>query len=124
MNSRVKENKRWLLVLSLVVSGAIAAGVSIDGRSAPYSGRSNIAGTSIDSDWEIRNAGLSQAAAIYRQQHGPSSLPAGSNFRMTWPNGSSEGGSVTSPYLSDGAVPIPGTQQPPLCGDCPPTQTE
>lgn len=119
--------RKSLILLLCVAGAAVAAGVSIDGRAAPYRNLSNVRGTSINTMTEIRIAGLSQAAANYRLLHGPSSLPAGSSFRMTWPNGSSEGAAVNSAFSSMGSVPIPGSQQPgptPPCQDCPPTQPE
>lgn len=124
----MKINRRYrskFLLLLMAAGIAVASGVSIDGRAAPYSGLSNVSGTNINTMTEIRIAGLTQAAAVYRQQHGLSSLPAGSTFRMTWPNGSSETGSVTSPYSSMGSVPVPGTQSDvPSCypSDCDETE--
>lgn len=106
------KKKKWVLLSFLIAGGVIAAGVSIDGRTEPYRSLSNVNGTSTNSDSLIRNVGLTQAAATYRLSHGPSSLPAGSTFRMTWPNGSSEGGAITSTTSSLGAVPIPNTQCP------------
>lgn len=103
---RAKSRSRKLMLVAAVICGAaIAGGVSIDGRTAPYSGLSNVSGTSSRSDWEIRNVGLTQAAATYRLQHGSSSLPAGSTFTMTWPDSSSEGAAIVSTTSSLGAVP-------------------
>lgn len=103
---KAKSRSSRLILLSALLCGvAIAAGVSIDGRAAPYSGLSNVSGTGTTSDWEIRNAGLSQASATYRLQHGLSSLPSGSTFTMTWPNSSSEGATIVSATSALGAVP-------------------
>lgn len=104
------KKKKWVLLACLIAGGVVAAGVSIDGRTEPYRSLSNVNGTSINSDALIRSVGLTQAAATYRLSHGPSSLPAGSTFQMTWPNGSRESGAITSTTSSLGAVPVPNTQ--------------
>lgn len=121
MKSQTIATRRWPLFLCLVVGTAIAAGVSIDGRTAGYNTRPNIAGTSINTLYEVRQAGLFQAAAVYRNLNGQSRLPTGSTFTMTWPDGSSERAFIESRILSTGTSPIPGTQSAPGGGDdeCP-----
>lgn len=108
IRNRPSQNLLWLLLLVSFV--ALAFGISIDARQSPYNGLSNVQGTTIHSDWEIRNAGPTQIAAAYRLLHGLSALQTGSVFRVTWGGGSSESASVVSAFSSLGAVPIPDTQ--------------
>ena len=107
---RIEKRSTFLWVLLFVSFAALALGLSIDARQPPYNSLSNVQGTTIHSDWEIRNAGLTQIAAAYRLIHGLSTLQTGSVFRVTWGGGSSEGASVVSAFSSLGAVPIPDTQ--------------
>lgn len=114
--SAVKGEKRAKPYLAFFLAGlafaALAAGlITIDTRSdAGYRNLSNVSGTSIDTEEEVRIAGLTQIASQYRLRNGLSTLPSGAQFRVVWPNGSSEGGSVVNPFGSVGAVPVPGTQ--------------
>lgn len=112
MKTHPRKKRSVLLLVALCCGVALAATVAINGGAAPYNSLSNVRGTSIGSMFSIRTAGLTQAAATYRLAHGPSSLPADSTFRMTWPDGSSESAYVGSPYSSAGSAPIPGTQTP------------
>ncbi|HEY5851021.1 MAG TPA: hypothetical protein VIT62_09705 [Lysobacter sp.] len=107
-----KSERRVAIALALASGVAIAGAIVIDGAAAPYKDLSNINGTTIDSLAEIRMAGMTQAAAKYRQLHGRGELPASSTFTMKWGDGSSEGAFVTSPFSSVGAGPLPGTQSP------------
>lgn len=114
---RAKARSGKLMLLAAVVCGAaIAAGVSIDGRTAPYSSIPNVRGTTSGSLWDLRNSGLTQAAATYRIQHGTSSLPKGSTFTMTWPDSSTDRAAIVSTTGSLGAVPIDETC--PTVDDC------
>lgn len=117
---RLEIDKRRCLVwvIALTAGVAIASGIVINGAAAPYNQLSNVQGTTVDSDWEVRTAGLSQAAATYRLTNGLGELPVGSRFQMRWGNSSHEVGDITSTSSSVGAVPVPGTQFGPNQGDC------
>lgn len=105
------KKSRMLIVLAGIVGLALAGGVSIDAsKDGRYGGLTNVSGTSVSTDFDIRVAGMTQAAGVYRDMNGLSSLPSGSTFTMTWPNGSRETGSIISPYSTMGATPVPGTQ--------------
>ncbi len=103
----VKKSKRWALLACLVATAVVAGSVSIDGRTAPYRNLSNVRETSKGSEFEIRTAGLTQAAATYRLEHGGSTLPANSTFEMTWPDGTKDRAYVASPFGSMGSMPTP-----------------
>lgn len=101
----------------LFISGVVlAAAIIIRASDENYGNLSNVLGTSIASEAEIRTAGLSPAAVRYRQISGQSSLPVGSEFTMVWEDGSSERASINSRVSSLGATPIPGSQRGPVGG--------
>ncbi|HEY5850138.1 MAG TPA: hypothetical protein VIT62_05150 [Lysobacter sp.] len=107
MTGKKAKSRSWLLVASLIATGVIAGSVSIDGRSSPYRELTNVRETSKASDFDIKTAGLSQAAATYRLQNGRDSLPANSNFDMTWPDGTKDRAYVITPFSTVGSVPAP-----------------
>ncbi|MBE0316953.1 hypothetical protein ABQW55_022645 [Xanthomonas citri pv. malvacearum] len=118
---KLKLNKLSILAATLSFSVLAATTITIDGRRAPYRDTNNISGTDVSSMEEIRIAGLTAAAALYRLNKGLGQLPAGARFRMIWPNGSSEGGMITNTRSSMGAVPLPSSS----CNvleDCPALQ--
>jgi hypothetical protein len=104
----------------LVVLGALAlpalahaALPALDGRYPPCAKLNNVRDTSTGSEAAIRSAGAGACAAQYRLEHGLLSLPSGSVFKITWPDGSSERMIVTDPLMSAGTQPLPGTQRGP-----------
>lgn len=100
-----------LLAMSFAVVVAAAGLITIDTRNHPaYGGLSNVDGVNIGSSAEVRTAGLTQTAATYRLMNGMDKLPANSEFRIIWPDGSSERATVTSPFSTVGAVPVPGSK--------------
>lgn len=107
----MKRFTRYGLVGLLFCAFAAAASlVVIDARKAPYNSLANVRNTTVQSEYEIRVAGLFQAAGTYRLLHGSLTLPAKSTFKMIWPDGSSEAASVVSVGSTVGVQPIPLTQ--------------
>ena len=91
----------------IAIAGAI---VTIDSRTASYSGIPSTQGLTNKDDEEARSAGDTALAARYRTLHGSDTLPAGSVFKVIYSDGGGENAGVTSPYSSMGSAPIPGTQ--------------
>jgi hypothetical protein len=68
--------------------------------------------TSVKAQEDVRRAGASQVAAVYRAQSGMpfASLPAGSTFQVVWPDGSTETMVIVDPTSSLGVAPVKDTQ--------------
>ncbi|WP_313318231.1 hypothetical protein [Stenotrophomonas sp.] len=104
--------KFWIWVVLLVAYSAGAVGVVlIDTYEARYSRLSKIKLTNVRSDEDLRRAGASQAAALYRAQSGLpfSTLQPGSSFQIVWPDGSVETVKVVDPTSPLGTEPVKGT---------------
>jgi len=101
----------WALLL--VSYAALAAGVVIDTLNPQYRELAPVAMTSVASPEPARRLGAAQAAAVYRASSGSpfTTLPAGSSFRIVWPDGTSETITIVEPAASAGTRPVPGTQQ-------------
>ncbi|MFC3814693.1 hypothetical protein [Lysobacter sp. GCM10012299] len=115
--------RRYFWVLLFATYSVSAAGVMIDVLGDEYRHLSQVAVTTVDSDKEVRMSGASQVAAVYRASSGApfSTLPAGSTFKVVWPDGSSEYVMIVNPASGTGVDPIPGSQQkaPAQAGDVP-----
>jgi len=68
--------------------------------------------TSVKTQEDVRRAGASQVAAVYRAQSGMpfASLPAGSTFQVVWPDGSTETMVIVDPTSSLGVAPVKNSQ--------------
>lgn len=110
----VRRIKLLFWTLLFTAYSVAAAGVVIDVLGQDYRKMSAVAATSAYSPLEKRVAGAAQVAAAYRASSGSpfTALPTGSDFKIIWPDGSSEYVTVVSVSSSDGVRPIPGTQQP------------
>ena len=107
---------RLLMFLALVAfsHSGMAQSVTINAGDAPYNLLPAVRNITVRSDVELRIAALSAAAGAYRHQFGLmalSKLPAGSQFKMIYEDGSSERAVVDSQTSSLGTVPVPGTQR-------------
>lgn len=108
--------KFWIWVVLFVAYSAGAVGIMlIDTYEDRYRSLSKVRLTDVHSDDEVRRAGASQVAAIYRAQSGTpfSTLPPGSTFQIVWPDGSSETVVVVDPTSPVGIEPLAGTAQTP-----------
>lgn len=110
---RASNNRRKIFpVVFLFASFMVfAAMITINTSHDDYKNLSNIPGTSIHSDFELKVPAGYQLANRYRTLHGASQLPQGSNFRVIWQDGTAEQFFVADRTLSAGTVPVPGTQQ-------------
>lgn len=97
-------------VCVLFTADVKAQSVSINAGSSPYSQVPAAQGVGIGSIVEIRIAALTALAGMYRATHGVQTLPAGTTFKVTWQDGSSEYATVISLFSSVGVTPIAGTQ--------------
>jgi len=86
--------------------------VMIDTYDDRYRSLSKVQLTSVKADADVRRAGASQVAAVYRAQSGMpfASLPAGSTFQVVWPDGSTETMVIMDPTSSLGVEPVRNTQ--------------
>lgn len=104
--------KFWVWVVLFVAYSAGAVGMLlIDTYEGRYRNMSKVKLTGVHTDAEVRRAGASQVAAIYRAQSGMpfSTLPPGSTFQIVWPDGSSETVVVVDPASPVGTEPVAGT---------------
>lgn len=102
----------WVWVVLFVAYSAGAVGVVlIDTLEGRYRALSRVKLTHVGSDADLRRAGASQAAAVYRAQSGMpfSTLPPGSSFQIVWPDGSVETVTVIDPTSPLGTEPVKGT---------------
>ena len=105
--------KFWFWVALFVAYSAGAVGlVMIDTYDDRYRSRSKVQLTSVKADAEVRRAGASQVAAVYRAQSGMpfASLPTGSTFQVVWPDGSTETMVIMDPTSSLGVEPVKNSQ--------------
>ena len=105
--------KFWFWVALLVAYSAGAVGlVMIDTYDDRYRKLSKVTLTSVKAHEDVRRAGASQVAAVYRAQSGMpfASLPAGSTFQVVWPDGSTETMVIVDPTSSLGVAPVKDTQ--------------
>lgn len=107
--------KFWFWVALFVAYSAGAVGLlMIDTQEDRYRRLSTVELTKVQSTPEVRRAGASQVAAVYRAQSGMpfASLPAGSTFQVVWPDGSTETMVIVDPASPNGVRPVPGSQIP------------
>jgi hypothetical protein len=105
--------KFWFWVVLFVAYSAGAVGlVMIDTYDDRYRSLSKVQLTSVKADADVRRAGASQVAAVYRAQSGMpfASLPAGSTVQVVWPDGSTETMVIMDPTSSLGVEPVRNTQ--------------
>ena len=105
--------KFWFWVALFVAYSAGAVGlVMIDTYDDRYRSLSKVQLTSVKADAEVRRAGASQVAAVYRAQSGMpfASLPTGSTFQVVWPDGSTETMVIVDPTSSLGVEPVKNSQ--------------
>jgi len=105
--------KFWFWVALFVAYSAGAVGlVMIDTYDDRYRSLSKVQLTSVKADAEVRRAGASQVAAVYRAQSGMpfASLPSGSTFQVVWPDGSTETMVIVDPTSSLGVEPVKHSQ--------------
>jgi len=105
--------KFWFWVALFVAYSAGAVGlVMIDTYDDRYRSLSKVQLTSVKADAEVRRAGASQVAAVYRAQSGMpfASLPTGSTFQVVWPDGSTETMVIVDPTSSQGVEPVKNSQ--------------
>jgi hypothetical protein len=91
-----------------LVHSAKCGSININTNDAPYSLLPLVAGLSIYTDVETRDAALTQIAGSYRLLHG--GLTAGTIFGADYVGGTSECVLITDTTSSFGAVPVSGTQ--------------
>lgn len=106
--------KFWFWVVLFVAYSAGAVGLLlIDTYEDRYRQLSKVKLTSVQADAELRRAGASQVAAVYRAQSGMpfATLPPGSAFQIVWPDGSTETVVVVDPSSPVGTEPVVGSQQ-------------
>lgn len=114
-DGRIPRRTRRLVWVGVFAAYSVtAAGVMIDAIADNYRELSQVAATTVDSPEDARSLGAAQLAAAYRARSGApfATLPAGSIFRVVWPDGSSEYVMVVSQASGTGIRPIPGTQRP------------
>ena len=107
--------KFWFWVALFVAYSAGSVGLlMIDTQEDRYRRLSTVELTKVQSTPEVRRAGASQVAAVYRAQSGMpfASLPAGSTFQVVWPDGSTETMVIVDPASPNGVRPVPGSQIP------------
>ncbi len=107
--------KFWFWVVLFVAYSAGAVGLlMIDTYEDRYRRLSKVELTSVKTQEDVRRAGASQVAAVYRAQSGVpfSSLPAGSTFQVVWPDGSSETMVIVDPTSPNGVRPLVNSQIP------------
>ena len=107
--------KFWFWVVLFLAYSAGAVGLlMIDTYEDRYRQLSKVELTKVQSAPEVRSAGASQVAAVYRAQSGLpfASLPAGSTFQVVWPDGSTETMVIIDPTSPNGVRPVPNSQIP------------
>lgn len=105
--------KFWFWVALFVAYSAGAVGLlMIDTYEARYRQLSKVELTKVQSAPDVRSAGASQVAAVYRAQKGLpfSTLPAGSTFQVVWPDGSTETMVIIDPTSPNGVRPLANSQ--------------
>jgi len=105
--------KFWFWVALFVAYSAGAVGlVMIDTYDDRYRSLSKVQLTTVKAEADVRRAGASQVAAVYRAQSGMpfAALPAGSTFQVVWPDGSTETMVIVDPTSSLGAEPLKNSQ--------------
>lgn len=97
----------WVVLFMAYSAGAVAL-VMIDTYEDRYRSLSKVKMTSVTTGEEVRRAGASQVAAVYRAQSGMpfASLPAGSTFQVVWPDGSTETMMIVDPTSPQGVAPL------------------
>lgn len=104
--------KFWVWVVLFVAYSVGAVGMLlIDTDEGRYRNLSQVKLTTVKADADVRRAGASQAAALYRAQSGMpfSTLPPGSTFQIVWPDGSTETVVVVDPTSPLGTEPVKGS---------------
>lgn len=104
--------KRWSVAgLSFVAFAVVAATVSINAQAFPYTQVPAARNLSAFELAELRIAGLTGLAGMYRSTHGLTSAPIGTRIKVTWADGSTEEAVVTCMGGSNCVQPVPGTQK-------------
>ncbi len=101
--------KFWFWVALFVAYSAGAVGLlMIDTYEDRYRHLSKVELTTVKAQEDVRRAGASQVAAVYRAQSGMpfASLPAGSTFQVVWPDGSTETMVIVDPTSPNGVRPL------------------
>lgn len=100
----------WVVLFVAYSAGAVSL-LLIDTYEDRYRNMSQVKLTTVHTNADVRRAGASQVAAIYRAQSGApfSTLPPGSTFQIVWPDGSSETVVVVDPASPVGVEPVKGT---------------
>ncbi|MCU1004198.1 hypothetical protein [Stenotrophomonas maltophilia] len=117
--------KFWFWVALFVAYSAGAVGLlMIDTYEDRYRHLSKVELTTVKAQEDVRRAGASQVAAVYRAQTGMpfASLPAGSTFQVVWPagstfqvvwpDGSTETMVIVDPTSPNGVRPLANSQIP------------
>ena len=104
-----------LLLLFGFSTLAFAQTVSINAGNQPYRSLPALgSNVGVGSMAEVRIAALTAAASAYRAQFGimaMTKLRIGDRFKLTYKDGTSETAEVVSQTMTEGAVPVPGTQR-------------
>jgi len=113
--NRVSRKKSWGLVgLMTVAFSVFAVTITVNAGAFPYSQVPAAQEMSAYAMVELRQAGLTGIAGMYRSTKG--ALPVGSKIKVTWADGSTEEALVICTSGTICADPIPGTQKPPSSG--------
>lgn len=115
--SRTLPSRRvWGILAFAAAMTAVAFGITIDTRTAPYNTAGlDVTGVGVTDEVSVRTWADTRVAAIYRLSHGLDTLPKGSTFTIIYHDGSGERVGVTSTMTSMGAVPEANSQ---FSGDC------
>lgn len=101
---------RWSLMFLLVLSFvAVAAVVTIDSTSAPYSSVGAAQGVGRTDIPEVRQAGMLALVGMYRVTKGVTSLPNGSVVTIIWSDGTREKATIVCQNGTPCVQPIPGS---------------
>ncbi|WP_230116485.1 hypothetical protein, partial [Stenotrophomonas lactitubi] len=110
--TRVSRRKKWSFFGLIFTTFAVAAAtVTINAAAYPYNQVPAAQSLSAFEMAELRIAGLTGLAGMYRITHGLGSLPIGSKIKVTWGDGSVEEGAVVCLAGSVCVKPVPGTQK-------------
>lgn len=110
--TRVSRKKKWSFFgLIFTTFAVVAATVTINAAAYPYNQVPAAQSLSAFEMAELRIAGLTGLAGMYRITHGLGSLPIGSKIKVTWGDGSVEEGAVVCLAGSVCVKPVPGTQK-------------
>jgi len=103
----------WVALFFAYSAGAVGL-LMVDTQEDRYRLLSKVELTRVQSSHDMRAAGASQVAAVYRATSGLpfSSMPAGSTFQVVWPDGSTETMVIVDPSSPNGVRPVPGSQIP------------